>query len=87
MNALLWISASFIYNKVSECTEYLIRKFPHRLIYRNVNKRKKEQNMMYKLFSLISDMFSNIDPRRILKKRKAKQTIYYLEGDQICLNL
>lgn len=86
MNALLWISASFIYNKVSECTEYLIRKFPHRLIYRNVIK-EKGQNMMYKLFSLISDMFSNIDPRRILKKRKAKQTIYYLEGDQICLNL
>ena len=33
MNALLWVAASFIYNKVSKITNYLITKFSERLIY------------------------------------------------------
>jgi len=84
MNALLWTAASFIYNKISKDIVYLIKIYSHRLIYRNATKEKGKL-MAYRLTSLISDLLSNIDPRRILKKRKGKPSPRCKEGDQICL--
>lgn len=85
MNALLWMAASFIYNEVSKHTEYFIKKFPNRLIYRNEAK-EKSHNMIYRLLSLISEIFASICPQRILTKRRRYQCKKYYEADQLCLN-
>lgn len=85
MNALLWISASFIYNEVGEATEHLIKIFSHRLIYRNSYKEKGKL-MTYRLTSLISDLFSSIDPRRLLRKRKENPARKRKEDLQLCLD-
>lgn len=85
MNALLWIAASFIYNKVSKLTIYLIKNLSNKMIYRNLAK-EMNINLVYRLTHIVSDFFRGflVRPR---KKHKGKYKKYYLENQQYRLVL
>lgn len=84
MNALLWLAASFLYNKVRKITNYLIKIFPERLIYRHLSV-DITKNLMYRLTALVSDLFAKIDPIMPRKSPRGKKVHTFLEKDQICL--
>jgi hypothetical protein len=84
MNALLWLAASFIYNKVRKIINYLIKVFPERLIYRHLSIDIKK-NLMYRLTTLVRDLFAKINPIKPKKHHCAKEAPLFFEKDQICL--
>lgn len=65
MNALVWLAASFIYNKVGRMTLYLVKKIPHRMLYRNKAK-ELAKNLQYRLTDVVSYLFGffNLNPRK-----------------------
>ena len=67
MNALLWIAASFIYNKVSKLTIYLIKNLSNKMIYRNLAK-EMNKNLVYRLTNIVSELFRGflVRPRKTL---------------------
>jgi len=56
MNALVWLAASFIYNEVGKMVNYLVKKLPGRMLYRN---KVKElfKNLAYRLTDVVSYLF------------------------------
>jgi hypothetical protein len=84
MNALLWLAASFIYNKVTKITNYLIKIFPERLLYRQLSIDVKK-NLMYRLTALVRDLFAKISPFEPRKHPYGKAVPSFFENDQICL--
>jgi hypothetical protein len=84
MNALLWLAASFMYNKVRKITNYLIKVFPERLLYRDLSIDIKK-NLMYRLTALVSDLFAKINPFKPRKRNCGNKIPIFLEKDQICL--
>ena len=85
MNALLWVAASFIYNKVSKITIYLVQNLSNKMIYRNLAK-ELNKNLVYRLTNIVSELFMGflVRPR---KRHKGKYKKYYLEKQQYRLVL
>ena len=73
MNALLWVSASFLYDEVRKIIPRLVTKHKNRLVYRNED-NEKDKNMMYRITALISDIMKTIDLRRLIKSKPKKKT-------------
>jgi len=72
MNALLWLSASFLYNEISRITPLLVQLFKNRMVYRN-DLKEKDKNLMYRLTGLISDLLSKFHVTRLIKCRVRKR--------------
>ena len=85
MNALLWVAASFIYNKVSKITIYLVQNLSNKMIYRNLVK-ELNKNLVYRLTNVVSELFRGflVRPR---KRHRGKYKKYYLEKQQYRLVL
>ncbi len=84
MNALLWVSASFLYNELRKVTTYLIQKFKNRMIYRN-DSSEKDINMMYRLTALISDLMRTFDVKRLIRCKPTKRKFDYDYNGQLYL--
>ena len=74
MNALLWVSASFLYNEIRRITPLLIQNFKSRMVYRDDHK-ERDKNLMYRLTALISDLWSGFHVGRLIKCRTRKRKI------------
>ena len=85
MNALLWIAVSFIYNKVSKIAIYLVKHVRNKMIYRCFNKEIKK-NLSYRLTNVVSYLFG-LFKLRSRKRYKGKAKKYYLEKQQLVMNL
>ena len=86
MNALLWVSASFLYNEVRKIITCIVKKFNNRMVYRN-EMNEKDKNMMYRLTALISYLMNTIDVRRLIKSKPHKRNKHYEEYGQLFLCL
>jgi len=84
MNALLWLSASFLYNEIRRITPLLVQLFKNRMVYRN-DLKEKDKNLMYRLTDLISDLLSKLHVTRLIKYRKQKQKTYCDDQEQLYL--
>lgn len=86
MNALLWLAASFIYNKVRNLTKYLITRFPERLLYRQLS-LDLNKNLTYRISALVSYLFGLFKLRKNYSKHNRKRHQTYTSKDQLCLSL
>jgi len=86
MNALLWLAASFIYNKVRRISSYLITRFSQRLLYRQLS-RDLNKNLIYRLTALVSHLFGlfKLKKKCLMSNRKPNSSFIY--KDQLCLCL
>ena len=84
MNALLWLSASFLYNEIRRITPLLVQIFKNRMVYRN-DLKEKDKNLMYRLTDLISDLLSKFHVTRLIKCRKQKQKTHCDDQEQLYL--
>ena len=83
MNALVWLAASFIYNEVSKITLYLVKRMPHKMLWRK-NAKELFKNLIYRLTTVTSYLFGHfaVNP---LKKYSSIYGKYYKNNLQITL--
>ena len=70
MNALLWIVASFIYNKIHDIAIYLLKKVPERMLYKNY-KKEFSKNLYYRITDTVCYLFT-LFKIKVIKKYKGK---------------